>query len=671
MKRFLSLRRLLGASVLSFACADPAPLAPLPARPDRQIADGANGGNAHFFFLAPLVAGTPAFTGQSDGNVSASVDICDVGAELATSASGCVGDAVATFSTTGGTGGELVRYDPPSEQYILNWHTTETSVPLVTGHYYRISVRVLGTLLGFADVAPLANASEMKNARTGGIITLVNGRTLPIKFRIEKGAVYVIEPPVAGAPPAQVTSVDGSVTLTVPYGALGEPVAITITETNSPPGTPSSDVVGGSTWEFGPDGLTFDEPVHVSVSFNTSEIPAGRQLQSLRLVTLVDDRWRPVEGSTVNAATNTVSASLQHFSTYSIASMHQLALTFYNPSAPTNDKMEIWLAYEDGSGLQRLAYGRSPSWSPDGTKLAFVVWWGCTSDPGCGESGTMDHREDDDVGVAVIDAANPSSLTLLPDTRYANARSGAPLAWSPDGQWIALEDWYHLVFARADGSGNIRNNLPHIPLPCQEDKYDGCGQWVSYPSWSGDGSRIVFARSIVATEQGWIQNTPTRARIYSIASMTGSISEQLVTLPPNVDTWPVPGTFDGQRLLISTTPFFGPWYAGGWYTTDLKWYNVSTGNVTTLVDGLYAWNGGIGIPPHYDWYIDSPHAQLTPDGTRVYFFSYGTTQADYAGIWTVELDGSHLTKVIDGETIIQAAGLPSNAFLRETASWRR
>ena len=662
------LRRLIGASVLAVACGDPTPLAPLRTRPNPQISDGAHAGNSHFFFLAPLVAGTPAFSDESDGAVSATVDICDVGAELPTSASACIGGTVADFSTTGGT----VRYDPLGEHYIVNWHTNDTSSPLLTGHYYRISVRVLGTILGFVDVAPLATQSEMKNARTGGIIPLVNGRTLPIKFRIEKGAVYVIEPPAPGSPPAHVTSADGRVTLDVPYGAIGEPVAITITATSSPPGTPGNDVVAGSTFEFGPDGLTFEAPVLVSVSFDPSQIPAGRAVQSLRLVTLTDDRWRPVAGSTVDVATNAVSASLQHFSTYSIAAMHQLALTFFNPSAPTTDKMEIWLAYEDGSGLQQLAYGRSPSWSPDGTKLAFTVWWGCISNPGCGNGEDPDdHRHNDDVGVAVIDAANPSSLTLLRDTKYANVRSGAPLAWSPDGQWIALDDWYHMVFAKADGSGNVRNDLPHIPLPCEDGKYDGCGQWVNYLSWSRDGSKIVFARGVGASEPGWTLNSPQRARVYSVSSMTGTTTQQLVNLPAEVDSWPVLGSFDGQRLLIHTTSFFGPWYTGGWYTTDLKWYDVSTGNVTPLLQGLYAWNGAVGNGVHFDGYADSPHAQLTPDGTRVYFFSYGQAQADYAGIWTVELDGSHLTKVIDGETIIQAAGLPSNAFLRETASWRR
>lgn len=61
-------------------------------------------------------------------------------------------------------------------------------------------------------------------------------------------------------------------------------------------------------------------------------------------------------------------------------------------------------------------------------------------------------------------------------------------------------------------------------------------------------------------------------------------------------------------------------------------------------------------PPYYDWWPNALHAQLPPDGTKVYFFSWGLTPGGTPGIWTVELDGSYLTKIIDSEAIVQAAG---------------
>jgi len=46
-----------------------------------------------------------------------------------------------------------------------------------------------GVELGFADIDPVSTGKELKNVQTGEYIGLVDGRTLPIKFRIENGAL--------------------------------------------------------------------------------------------------------------------------------------------------------------------------------------------------------------------------------------------------------------------------------------------------------------------------------------------------------------------------------------------------------------------------------------------------------------------------------------------------
>jgi hypothetical protein len=54
--------------------------------------------------------------------------------------------------------------------------------------FYRISVRGApgGTVLGFVDVDPISGG--MKNIKTGDVFSFQDGRTLPIKTRIEQGA---------------------------------------------------------------------------------------------------------------------------------------------------------------------------------------------------------------------------------------------------------------------------------------------------------------------------------------------------------------------------------------------------------------------------------------------------------------------------------------------------
>lgn len=175
------------------ACADSQPT--LPALTDASqflIVDGAHSsGNPEFFFLPPLVpdpSGHPNFDpGAFDATLSPVVEIC----ELVPAGEVCVGGPVlATFTTTSGSGAEVVRLgEPDAEHYIVNWHTD--AFDLNPEVMYRITVLVEGTVLGYADVDVVGTGRDLKSVATGEFIGLVDGRTLPIKFRIEQGALSV------------------------------------------------------------------------------------------------------------------------------------------------------------------------------------------------------------------------------------------------------------------------------------------------------------------------------------------------------------------------------------------------------------------------------------------------------------------------------------------------
>ena len=86
------------------------------------------------------------------------------------------------FGESGG-----VNLYPDEELYKLEWHTDDYN--LNTGRFYRIFVLVARAgsaeeALGFVDVNPVTSR-EMKSAKTGEVFALKDGRTLPIKFRIE------------------------------------------------------------------------------------------------------------------------------------------------------------------------------------------------------------------------------------------------------------------------------------------------------------------------------------------------------------------------------------------------------------------------------------------------------------------------------------------------------
>jgi Tol biopolymer transport system component len=249
----------LALLVVFSACSDatspvagPEPGAP----PALEISDAAHGGSTDgFFFLRPLVS-SPSYSGSFDGELSPTVHIC------AGATASCAGAEVALFTTETGPGSETVRVDEDEEHYIVNWHTDEFD--LISGETYRVSVRVAGTLLGYADVVPAANGAEMKSIDTEEDIGLKNGRTLPVKFRIETGTVFPV-----GSAGGTITTEDEAVVLEIPEGALSEEVGITI----EPDGNVASGVglLAGSVYDFEPDGLEFSPPASLTIAFSPTD----------------------------------------------------------------------------------------------------------------------------------------------------------------------------------------------------------------------------------------------------------------------------------------------------------------------------------------------------------------------------------------------------------------
>src|SRR2546425_4793478 len=186
------------ATVLSIACREQQPLQPPVRGPAALISDGAHcimvgttcePGNPDFFFLPPLVAdpsSNPNFdVGQFNAALSPVVEVCTLtGDPSGGSPVDCMmsgGNPVLVF------GPVTMALDLTSQQYTRDWDTSLPQ-PLVATNFYRIIVRGAprGTALGFLDIDPVDKG--VKNVRTGEVIQFQDGRTLPIKVRIEQRA---------------------------------------------------------------------------------------------------------------------------------------------------------------------------------------------------------------------------------------------------------------------------------------------------------------------------------------------------------------------------------------------------------------------------------------------------------------------------------------------------
>ncbi|MBI5192800.1 MAG: hypothetical protein HZA08_05095 [Nitrospirae bacterium] len=155
-----------------------------------------------------------------------------------------------------------------------------------------------------------------------------------------------------------VTSSDGKVKIVIPSGALNKDTDITFASVNN---QPSGNI--GIAYEVNPDGTIFNKPVTISITYDEASLPSGVSESGIKLGTVTNNKWEVITDSIVNTASNTISGSITHLSTYGIVEVTSGSV----PAAPAN------IAATAGDGKATI------SWDAVSGATSYNIYWSTTS----------------------------------------------------------------------------------------------------------------------------------------------------------------------------------------------------------------------------------------------------------------------------------------------------
>lgn len=490
---------LISTALLVLAgCGDAGDVAGLKASrsPTLEIRDAVHGAGKRGFYLLPPLVSNPTHTGVFDAALLPTVDICEW------SGTSCL-VTIASFTTTDGSGGERVRLDESAEHYVVNWDTKACNsgpCELDPAKLYRIAIRASGIELGHADVDVVSNGSALKNVQTGEYVGLVEGRTLPIKFRAETGIIGGVRVNPAAASVVEGATAALSATVIDLHGDVVPGVGVLWS--SSSPSVATVDAAGLVTGLLAGTSTVTASVEASSASALVTVTTAG----PTGSVVFISNR---IPGEGPNVWMMNVDGTDVRRVVVDPGEYHEFpSLSPDKSTVLFGSRYEIWTVKPDGSDRRQVtgfgAVTRAPSWHPDGNRISFY--------------------------------SNRDGTFRI----YLMALDGTGLQAVTAGFWSDIStDGRRMVFARETANG-VQIFLHEFETGLERQLTNESGVHIE-PHWSPDGTKIGYS----------FQN-----RVWVLDVDESPLAPRMLSLGPieNSPTW----SPDGRYLMFESTRLGGP-----------------------------------------------------------------------------------------------------------------